>query len=115
MLRSSLSRKWDKLSSEVNVSESPPTMYAVVSGDRLKMLMERIGTGESISSRELAAVAGVADGTIGALMSGTQRMVPEHKAKAIAAALGVDLLVLFIPMERSGRAFIPIRPQKEAV
>ncbi|MGW0865776.1 helix-turn-helix domain-containing protein [Streptomyces sp. NPDC002611] len=91
-----------------------PTMYAVHSGERLTMLMERIGTGESISSRALAEVAGVAAGTIGALMSGTQRMVPEHKAKAITAALGVDLLVLFIPMERSGRAFIPTRPQKEA-
>ncbi|CAM5718648.1 hypothetical protein SALBM135S_02770 [Streptomyces alboniger] len=34
-------------------------------------------------------------------MSGSQRTVP-YKAKAIAARLGVDLLVLFIPMERAG-------------
>ncbi|MEU7384739.1 helix-turn-helix transcriptional regulator [Streptomyces sp. NPDC042207] len=96
------------------MSESPPTMYAVVSGDRLKTLMERTGTGESITSRELATAAGVAHGTIGALMSGAQRLVPEDKAKAIAAVLGVDLLVLFIPMERSGRAFISIASHKEA-
>jgi transcriptional regulator with XRE-family HTH domain len=115
MLRSSPSHSWDKLSSEVNVSESPPTMYAVVSGDRLKTLMERTGTGESITSRELAAVAGVANGTIGALMSGAQRTVPEDKAKAIVAALGVDLLVLFIPMERAGRAVVPLQVQREAV
>jgi transcriptional regulator with XRE-family HTH domain len=114
MLRSSLSHSWDKLSSEVNVSEAP-TMYAVASGDRLKTLMERTGTGESITSRELAAAAGVANGTIGALMSGAQRTVPEDKAKAIAAALGVDLLVLFIPMERAGRAVVPLRVQREAV
>lgn len=96
---------------EVNVSkdETTPqrTMYAVASSDRLKLLMERTGTGEPITCRGLAAAADVADGTIGALMSGAQRMVPEHKAKAIAAALGIDLLVLFVPMERSGRVFIP--------
>ncbi|MGW5126713.1 helix-turn-helix domain-containing protein [Streptomyces sp. NPDC004069] len=96
------------------MSESPPTMYAVVSGDRLKTLMERTGTGESITSRELAAAAGVAHGTIGALMSGAQRLAPEDKAKAIAAVLGIDLLVLFIPMERAGRAFISIASHKEA-
>ncbi|MGA5668982.1 helix-turn-helix domain-containing protein [Streptomyces pseudogriseolus] len=83
------------------------TLYAVVSGDRLKLLMERTGTGDAVTSRELAEAAGVAHGTIGALMSGAQRVVPEHKAKAIAARLGVDLLVLFIPMERAGRTLVP--------
>ncbi|MEU8717522.1 helix-turn-helix transcriptional regulator [Streptomyces sp. NPDC048663] len=95
------------MSSEQNTP--PPTMYAVESTDRLKLLMERTGTGKSVTSRELAALAGVAHGTIGALMSGTQRAVPEPKAKAIAAALGVDLLVLWIPQERSGRTFIPVQ------
>ncbi|MFI8988627.1 helix-turn-helix domain-containing protein [Streptomyces antimycoticus] len=85
----------------------PPTMYAVASRDRLKLLMERTGTGEAITSRELAAAAEVSHGTIGALMSGAQRSVPEVKAKAIAAVLGVDLLVLWVPMERSGRGFVP--------
>jgi transcriptional regulator with XRE-family HTH domain len=95
--------------SEVNVTDSQPTMYAVESGARLKLLMERTGTGESITSRELAEAVGIAHGTIGALMSGAQRTVPEHKAKAIAAALGIDLLVLWVPMERAGRAFIPVQ------
>ncbi|MEU5077066.1 helix-turn-helix transcriptional regulator [Streptomyces asoensis] len=84
-----------------------PTMYAVHSSDRLKTLMERTGDGEQISSRELADKAGVAHGTIGNLMSGAQRIVPEAKAQAIADALGVRLLVLFIEMERAGRVFIP--------
>lgn len=96
---------------EVNVSEEnqtpTPTMYAVASSDRLKLFMERTKTGESISSRELAAQAGVAHGTIGNLMSGAQRIVPEDKAQAISDALGVRLLTLFIEMERAGRAFIP--------
>lgn len=94
---------------EVNVSDQniPPTMYAVDSADRLKLLMERTGTGKAVSGRELAAAAGVAHGTIGALMSGAQRVVPEPKAKAIASVLGVDLLVLWVPMERAGRVLIP--------
>ncbi|MER6956045.1 helix-turn-helix transcriptional regulator [Streptomyces sp. NPDC000618] len=86
---------------------TPSTKYAVHSADRLKLLMERTGTGQPITSRELATAAGVAHGTIGALMAGTQRVVPEPKAKAIAAALGIDLLVLFVPMERAGRVYIP--------
>lgn len=84
-----------------------PTMYAIVSGDRLKLFMERIKTGEAIKSRELAAKAGVAHGTIGGLMAGTQRTVPERKAQAIADVLGVGLLNLFERVERDGRAFIP--------
>jgi plasmid maintenance system antidote protein VapI len=82
-------------------------MYAVVSSDRLKLLMERTDTGEAITSRELAAKAKVAHGTIGALMAGTQRIVPEPKARAISTALGVGLLNLWIKMERAGRTFIP--------
>ncbi|MFJ8603427.1 helix-turn-helix domain-containing protein [Streptomyces shenzhenensis] len=86
-----------------------PTMYAVASGNRLKVLMERTGTGRSISSRGLAEATGIAHGTIGALMAGTQRTIPEDKAKSIASVLGVDLLVLFVPMERAGRACIPLQ------
>ena len=99
------------------MSETPaaPTMYAVVSGGRLQMLMERTGTGDSVTTRELAKSAGVAHGTIGALMSGAQRVVPEHKARAIAARLGVDLLVLFIPMERAGRTLVPVQQPTQQV
>ncbi|MFF8879632.1 helix-turn-helix domain-containing protein [Streptomyces flaveolus] len=91
------------------------TKYAVASSDLMKALMKRTGTGEPITSRELAAAAGVANGTIGALMNGDQRTVPEDKAKAIARRLGVDLLVLFIPMERAGRVFVPVQQHREAV
>lgn len=107
-------RKMNGLSRGVNVSEEATTMYAVASSDRLKMLMERTDTGEAITSRELAAKAGVAHGTIGALMAGTQRIVPEPKAKAIAAALGVGLLVLWVEMERAGRTFIPAQTRATA-
>jgi transcriptional regulator with XRE-family HTH domain len=92
-----------------------PTMYAVASGDRLRILMERTGTGDSVTTREVAESAGVAHGTIGGLMTGAQRVVPEHKARAIAARLGVDLLVLFIPMERAGRTLIPAQQLTQQV
>ncbi|MER7967969.1 helix-turn-helix transcriptional regulator [Streptomyces sp. NPDC096080] len=93
----------------IPLPDRTPEMYIVVSGDRLKTLMERTGTGQAITSRGLAAAAGVAHGTIGALMSGTQRAVPEDKARAIAAALGVDLLVLFIPEGRATRLIAPVK------
>ncbi|MFF5186429.1 helix-turn-helix domain-containing protein [Streptomyces sp. NPDC000345] len=93
--------------SNETTQSTAPTMYAVASSARLKTLMERTGTGEQISSRELAAEAGVAHGTIGNLMSGHQRVVPEDKAKSIADALGVKLLVLFVEVERQGNVFIP--------
>lgn len=89
------------------MSKAPPTMYAVHSPDRLKMLMERTGTGESLTSRELAAAAGVAHGTIGSLMSGAQQLVPEPKAKAISDALSVPRPLLFIRMKRDGRGWVP--------
>lgn len=95
----------------MSATPEPPTMYAVAGAERLKLLMERTGTGDAVTSRELAEAAGVSHGTIGALMTGAQRTVPEHKAKAIAARLGVDLLVLFIPMERAGRVLIPMQQQ----
>ncbi|MEU5664722.1 helix-turn-helix domain-containing protein [Streptomyces longwoodensis] len=88
-------------------SAPQPALYAVHSPERLKLLMERTGTGEPITSRELATAAGVAHGTVGNLMSGAQRVVPEDKAQAIADALGVKLRVLWVEVERQGRAFIP--------
>ncbi|MFJ1653662.1 helix-turn-helix domain-containing protein [Streptomyces sp. NPDC088337] len=93
----------------MSAEDTPPTMYAVARSGRLQLLMERTGTGDAVTSRELATRSGVPHGTIGALMSGAQQTVPEEKAKAITAALGVDLLVLFIPMERAGRVYIPAK------
>ncbi|MET8982101.1 helix-turn-helix transcriptional regulator [Streptomyces sp. NPDC004539] len=83
---------------------NPPAKYAIDSPTRLKVLMERTGTGQPITSRGLAAAAGVAHGTVGALMAGTQRTVPAAKARAISDVLGVQILVLWDPV---GEPFIP--------
>lgn len=73
----------------------------------LRRLMRRTGTGAKITARELAAQCDLALGTVGALLSGTQQKLPEDKAKRIAHAIGVDLLVLFVPCERAGRSVVP--------
>ncbi|MEV0526604.1 helix-turn-helix transcriptional regulator [Streptomyces sp. NPDC050439] len=81
---------------------SESTYY--VDGPLLRRLMQRIGTGQKITVRQLADATGLATGTIGALLSGTQRTLTEGKARRIASTIGVDLDILFIPCERAGRA-----------
>jgi hypothetical protein len=90
---------------EVNVS-TPTPMYKLVSGGLLRTLMQRTGTGSKVTVRELAALTGIAIGTIGALATGAQQLLPEDKAKSMARAIGVDLLILFIPCERAGRVYV---------
>jgi transcriptional regulator with XRE-family HTH domain len=85
---------------EVNVSPGTP-MYWLVSGDLLRTLMERTGTGASISIRELADKIGVPKSTIGALLTGDQLSVPADIAYDIAAAIGVDVLILWSPVGRA--------------
>ena len=81
---------------------NPPTYR--VDADLLRTLMRRTGTGARITIRTLATRTGLAVGTIGALLSGAQKDLAEDKARRIARAIGVDLLVLFIPNERAGSA-----------
>lgn len=79
----------------------PALRYKLVSITLLELLMKRTGTGDSVSIRELAERAGVPHGTIGNLLTGEQEGVRTDAAHQIAAAIGVDLLVLFIPVERA--------------
>lgn len=98
-------RSWNEPFREVNVSTSTP-MYRLWSGDLLRTLMQRTGTGSRLTVRELAAAADVSVGTIGSLTTGTQQLLPEEKAKRIAKVIGVDLLVLWVPCERAGRVYV---------
>jgi transcriptional regulator with XRE-family HTH domain len=59
--------------------------------------MERTGTGESISGRQLARDVGIPSSTIDGLLSGATRTQPADIAQAIADRLGVALLVLWVP------------------
>ncbi|MEV0115566.1 helix-turn-helix transcriptional regulator [Streptomyces sp. NPDC050844] len=76
-------------------------MYRLVRRDLLRMLMQRTRTGAPVAIRELASVAGVSRSTIGHLLTGQRRSVPLDTAHAIAQHIGVELLVLFVPVGRS--------------
>lgn len=75
--------------------------YLLVNPDRLSMLMERTGTGASISGRELAAAVDVPHGTVDALLNGKTKTQPSSVAHAICRVIGVDLLILWAPTGRS--------------
>lgn len=72
----------------------------------LRALMRRTGDGRPVAIRGLAQAADVHPSTIGHLLTGTQKSVPEHVAQAIADRLGVDLGVLW---ERDGRTTRSLR------
>ncbi|MGW1246981.1 hypothetical protein [Streptomyces sp. NPDC002535] len=63
--------------------------------------MRRTGTGASVSVRTLAQKAGLPHGTVGNLLTGEQESVAEVSARRIADVIGVDILILFIPMQRA--------------
>lgn len=67
----------------------------------LKLLMERTGTGRPISIRDLAETAQVPRSTIGHLLTGTRVSVDSRSAHRIAAAIGVDDNILWIPVQRA--------------
>lgn len=81
---------------EVDVS-TPDLMYRLVDKDLLERLMQRTGTGARVSIRGLAKAADVPHGTVGNLLSGYQESVAPDTAHRIAAAIGVALLILWVP------------------
>lgn len=98
-----LSKQCNEASHEVDVT-TPVPLYKLVNADLLRTLMRRTGTGAPVSVRTLAAKVGIPHGTIGNLLTGEQEAVSSDTAHRIAAVIGVDTLVLFIPMERAEAA-----------
>jgi transcriptional regulator with XRE-family HTH domain len=94
------SKQCNESTHEVDVN-TPAPLYRLVSAELLRMLMQRTGTGAPVSVRALARKAGVPHGTIGNLLTGDQESVSAAAAHEIAQAIGVDVLILFIPMERA--------------
>ena len=84
-------------------AQDPIPLFKLLDRDLLGRLMQRTGTGASVSVRELAALAGVPHGTIGNLLTGEQESVIAPTACSIARAIGVDVLVLFAPLGRATR------------
>ncbi|MFD5903621.1 helix-turn-helix domain-containing protein [Streptomyces microflavus] len=81
--------------------DSEKHRFLLVNPARLRMLMERTGTGAGITHRELAKNVGIPHGTIDHLLSGDVRTQPADIAYAISQVLGVDHLVLWAPTGRS--------------
>jgi transcriptional regulator with XRE-family HTH domain len=82
----------------------PEPRYVLLDPDLLRRLMERTGTGHSISGRELARRVGVPHGTIDNLLNGNIKSQPYDVAHLICRTIGVDVPILFNP---AGRA-VPI-------
>ncbi|MEV8353138.1 hypothetical protein ACFVTT_23530 [Streptomyces niveus] len=101
---------------EVDVTQNRPAplRYKLASIQLLELLMKRTGRGDAVSIRQLAERADIPHGTIGNLLTGEQGGVLADTAHAITAALGVDLLVLFIPLERAEAALPRPRLQVSA-
>ncbi|MFF4576873.1 XRE family transcriptional regulator [Streptomyces sp. NPDC001373] len=85
------------------MSEHTIPLFQLVDRSLLATLMKRTGSGASVSVRELAAQAEVSRSTIGNLLSGSQEAVFAPTACQIAAAIGVDVLILFTPTGRATR------------
>lgn len=66
----------------------------------LERLMKRTKTGAPVKGRELTAMAGIAHGTISNLINGVRENVQGSTAVAICDVIGVELLVLCVPVER---------------
>ncbi|MCY0960806.1 helix-turn-helix domain-containing protein [Streptomyces sp. H27-H5] len=75
--------------------------YRLLNPNLMKLLMERTGSGSSITGRELAKQAGCSSTTVNDLLSGTKECVLVGTAHGIARVIGVDVLVLFAPTGRS--------------
>jgi len=67
----------------------------------MRRLMERTGTGHSISGRELARRVGVPHGTIDGLLNGNIKTQPSESAHGICRTIGVDVLILWAPAGRA--------------
>lgn len=71
--------------------------YALRNLELLKRIMEHPGRGEPYSVRTLAQAARVSRSQIGRLVAGDLPDLPVNEAHAVAEALGVAVLVLFVP------------------
>jgi len=63
----------------------------------LKWVMEHPGRGVPYSVRTLAEASGISRSQVGRLVSGELPDLPVHEAHQMSEALGVAVLVLFMP------------------
>lgn len=96
----------------------PEPRYVLLKPDLMRELMERTGTGHSISGRELARRVGVPHGTIDNLLNGNIKSQPSEVAHGICRIIGVDVLILWVPAGRAvpvGTDDVGVLTQRSAV
>lgn len=71
--------------------------YVLRDLELLRKIMESPGRGVPYTVRDLAVAAGVSRSQIGRLLTGDLTHLDVNDAHAVAEALGVAVLVLFIP------------------
>jgi hypothetical protein len=71
--------------------------YALRDLEYFKETMEHPGRGVPYSVRTLAEASGVSRSQIGRLVAGDLPDLPVNEAHAVATALGVAVLVIFLP------------------
>ncbi len=69
--------------------------------DLLRTLMQHTGDGSRATVRDLADAADVHPSLVGRLLTGDQSTVPAEAAAGVCRRVGVDLLVLWAPAERT--------------
>ncbi|MFE2556033.1 helix-turn-helix domain-containing protein [Streptomyces sp. NPDC059352] len=103
------------LSWEEPVSPPLPTRR-LVNPELLRLIMRRTGTGARLSIRQLAELVDIPHQTVGRLLTGEQTDIEGETAQAIAETVGVDIDVLWIPIQRAGlRQLGPVAEPETAV
>ncbi|MER8158108.1 helix-turn-helix transcriptional regulator [Streptomyces sp. NPDC094472] len=69
--------------------------------------MKRTGDGSRTTVRDLAKCAGVHPSYISEVLRGEQQTVSSEVAAAVARRIGTDLLVLWVPYERTAGGTAP--------
>ncbi|MFP8959993.1 hypothetical protein ACLIYP_05385 [Streptomyces nanhaiensis] len=95
--------------------DDKPLRYRPVDRDMLRRIMQRTGDGSRASMRDIAEVAGVASSLIAEVLSGEQDTVSPDVAEAWSARVGCDLLVLWLPVQRTTIARSSRTPAGSAV
>jgi hypothetical protein len=86
---------------EDDLSNTLMPRYRLRSSRLLRDLMQHTGDGTRTTTRELAQLADVHPSFIGKLITGAQETVDANVATAVAGRIGVDLLILWSPVERT--------------
>jgi len=86
------------------LTDAPAPRWRLRSPDLLKTLMQNTGDGTRTTARDLAKHAGCNYSHIGELMNGAQKTATYEHAAGVCRRLGVDLLVLWFPDERTASA-----------